>query len=193
VTPEARAQAIEESEGPKLRALVKAAAKLATMPGAYPAKAARVMDIADAIGRTITPFTPCGGGCSHCCHMATALSGFEARMIGTYVGREPARLGREMKADRDVQAQLIDRFTGVPCPFLEGGRCTVYAVRPIACRIHHSMNDDETDCRIVPGERIVVPRINLEAFLAMQALIMLPDDFGDIREFFPPVDAQGEP
>ncbi len=111
-------------------------------------------------------------------------------MIGRYVGREPVKLGRENSADPDTETMLREKYTGVACPFLVESKCSVYAVRPIACRLHHNLNDDETNCKIgapdITGPRPAVPQINLTPMTLAAAFVFIADDYGDIREFFPP-------
>lgn len=191
---QANADRIDAAVGPKLVMLVRAAVELANnrrvMNGD---KAEAIISIAEDISRTITPHTACRDKCSHCCHMATAISGFEAAMISRFTGRKMERPGRNGVEDVDgsLQAELVWKYTGVPCPFLVDEKCSVYAVRPVACRIHHNLDDTADVCRIVPGGQEVnqhrpsVPELDLRPFIVAHASIFLADDFGDIREFFP--------
>ena len=187
VMPEERAQELVRLEGTKIGALVRAAAKLVRARG--PDRQAQIIEIADELSRTITPHVACARGCSECCYMATNLSRYEADMIGRYIGREPERLGRERKTTPRLADDLRARYTGVACPFLDAGRCSIYAVRPIACRTHHTMMDDETNCRLRLGEdgRVVnpTPSLNLSTVGSAAAAIFAGQDYGDIREFFP--------
>ena len=187
MSAENNAAAIMAAEGPKLARLVAEAVAVLQRPKMRAQdRGDKIIDIAEAISRTITPLSPCRNACSHCCHMATAISGFEARMIGRYVGREPAKLGRENAASDTLQAELVERYTGVACPFLSpAGKCSVYAVRPAACRLHHSVEDSPDNCDIAahPGARVA--HLNLTAVQASLASIFIAEDFGDIREFFP--------
>jgi uncharacterized protein len=192
MTPEERAQEVMRREGPRIMALVQAASQLpaARMPAAR--KHQRILDIAERLSRTITPHTACARGCSECCHMATNLSAYEAKLIGRFVGREPRRLRREGKVVPALGEELRARYTGAPCPFLKAGRCSVYPVRPLACRVHHTMRDDETECRLELDEagRVInrTPALNLSPVGMASAAIFAGGDFGDIREFFPPGD-----
>ena len=190
MTPEERAQEVMRLEGPRITALVQAASQLpaARLPAAQKHK--RIIEIAEKLSRTITPHTACARGCSECCHMATNISAYEAKVIGRFIGRDPKRLRREGKAVPALGDELRIRFTGVPCPFLKEGRCAVYTVRPLACRIHHTMRDDESDCRLrldAAGNAINrTPSLNLSPVGMASAAIFDGGDFGDIREFFPP-------
>jgi Fe-S-cluster containining protein len=189
MTPEERAREIIRLEGPKIVALVHAAASVAraSLPAAK--KRQRVIEIAEDLSRTITPHTACSRGCSECCHMSTKLSGHEAAKIGRFLGREPRRLGRGRKALPGLADELRVRYTGVPCPFLAAGRCAIYPVRPIACRTHHTMMDDETSCRVrldADGRAAnPTPALNLSGFAAAVGAVFGGEEVGDIREFFP--------
>jgi len=190
MTPEERAQEVMRLEGPRILALVQAASQLpaARLPAGQ--KGRQIIDIAEKLSRTITPHTACARGCSECCHMATNISTYEAKMIGRFVGRDPKRLRREGKVVPALGDELRARYTGVPCPFLKDGRCSVYPARPLACRIHHTMRDDESDCRLRLDEQGRVtnptPALNLSPVGTASAQIFSGGDFGDIREFFPP-------
>jgi len=186
--PEERAAALMAGAGPQIQALIREAVKLAVNPrGLSPAdRADALMTVSENLSRTIVPYTPCVKGCSHCCYMATCISGHEARMIGRYLGRDPKRLGRENVFSDSLQEYLLATFTGVPCSLLdERGKCSVYPVRPIACRLHHSLEPTEENCKIVPGVPITVAHINLTVVDVAHASLFAADDFGDIREFFP--------
>lgn len=183
-----RGEHIKRVAGARLVALINEAAELARKPAPFQLKAVGFYRIAEELGAAITPHTPCAAGtCSHCCYMATAVSGWEAALIGRHIGRKPVALHREGDAAVS-QAEMLERFTGTRCTFLnDEGRCGIYTVRPMACRLHHSCNDTEAECRINRDDPDPpkVPRMNLSEFVSLQAFVFLGDDYGDIREFFP--------
>lgn len=125
----------------------------------------------------------CRKGCSHCCHIAVGVLSPEAEVIGQRIGIAP----------QDVPGRLD--FRGFhygydnPCPFLAGGECSIYAHRPLACRIQYSVAPTEDPCRLDPSrgpDR--VPYLNLRAFdMAMVRIAADSGAFalGDIREFWP--------
>ena len=188
MTPEERAREVFRFEGPRIKALVDEAARLAKLRFPTEWQRERIFAIAEDFSRTITPHTACARGCSECCHLCTKISGYEAKLIGEYVGREPRLLGRRRRVTSDDELRI--RFTGVPCPFLANGRCAVYPVRPVACRTHHTMMDDELQCRVKLDERGQAinrtPALNVSALAAAAEALFSRDDYGDIREFFPP-------
>ncbi|MHC5540226.1 YkgJ family cysteine cluster protein [Singulisphaera rosea] len=95
----------------------------------------------------------CRSGCTYCCMFPVAASAPEVLAIATFV-RD--RLDEEQRAalDRRVEANISategmdmtqrDRVR-LDCPFLDAGECTVYEVRPVACRGYSSYSVD--DCR----------------------------------------------
>src|SRR3954452_25307162 len=95
----------------------------------------------------------CRSGCTYCCMVPVAASAPEVLAIATFV-REQFDEGRQAALDRRVEANISategmdmsqrDRVR-LDCPFLEAGKCTVYEVRPIACRGYSSYSVE--DCR----------------------------------------------
>ena len=95
----------------------------------------------------------CRSGCTYCCMVPVAASAPEVLAIDTFV-RERFDERRKAALDRRVEANISatkgmdmnqrDRVR-LNCPFLEAGKCSVYEVRPIACRGYSSYSVD--DCR----------------------------------------------
>ena len=95
----------------------------------------------------------CRSGCTYCCMVPVAASAPEVLAIATFV-RERFDEERQAALDRRVEANIAategmdmsqrDRVR-LDCPFLEAGECTVYEVRPIACRGYSSYSVE--DCR----------------------------------------------
>lgn len=120
----------------------------------------------------------CKSGCSHCCHIPVKLSGMEAREIGLAIGREPV-------VQRDHLALEATSYSN-PCPFLVSDRCSIYEHRPVVCRTHMNMDQDELLCRLTSGMDIPVPYIDTREF--MMASILIAGKHGawaDIRQWFP--------
>ena len=84
-----------------------------------------------------------------------------------------------------------DRFYGQACPFLDAGRCTVYAARPIICRLHHSLNNSPAncDCSMPPSERKAIGQYDPDYVEMPYHLLSIhgdPDEpWAAIHEFFP--------
>ncbi len=97
----------------------------------------------------------CGQGCSYCCNYHVHVSAPEAFAIATHlrVKWKPDRVD-EVKASlaknlEVVKGKTVDEHvaTNVRCAFLSPeAACSIYEVRPVACRKHHSF--DVEPCRV---------------------------------------------
>lgn len=154
------------------------------------------------IGKAIAPLAPCHAGCSHCCNMAVTIDRGEAELIGREIGRKvatpaPARTLRANDIlaadDRGEQLRRLDaqgawmrsNYDGIPCTFLSGGRCSIYEFRPMACRLHWSMEATAQPCELKAG----APTVRYANTQAEQQLYtsVFADNFhlADIRDWFP--------
>jgi hypothetical protein len=145
------------------------------------AKMQRFWEAADKLCKAITPFTACRNKCSYCCNIAATMTETEADILGKYVGRKPKKITQRV----DILAN-IPKYSGVPCPFLKKGKCSVYEVRPLACRIHFNLADTPHFCNtdIPPGES-VVPQINNSEIDRAHFQAFGKEVWADIRDFFP--------
>lgn len=145
---------------------------------------ARILRFADVIAAAISPHAGCKHACSSCCHISVGLSGAEAQIIGRAIGVEPAT---NVSSHGDREA-LVKHYFGEPCPFLSNGGCSIYDHRPVACRLHFSLDRDGYFCRTsIAPEESIVPNVNLESYWMIYGLIaaQMSRDEGDIRLFFP--------
>ncbi|MBL8176440.1 MAG: YkgJ family cysteine cluster protein [Bryobacterales bacterium] len=104
----------------------------------------------------------CRAGCAACCRQIVPLSTWEARHIANHIAAipEPKRTSVVSRFQAAVQAMsdasLTEPFLnpdaragrsihelglaylalGIPCPLLENEACSIYAIRPMACREH---------------------------------------------------------
>jgi hypothetical protein len=92
----------------------------------------------------------CQAGCSFCCHIKVDLSAHEVLVIADFVKRKiggeelgviakRASENQELLKPLNVEQQFM---TNVPCPLLKDNHCSVYPVRPLACRRHHARSVD---------------------------------------------------
>lgn len=149
------------------------------------AKLYLMRDLAAELAKAAEGVVACKSGCDHCCKMATCVSVQEAQLIARETG---AKL-HTPKQYNHFDA-MRKQFEGVPCTFLKDGRCSIYASRPYACRIHYTMDRDSMLCEIRPGEKIRAPHLNTTDYekTYVQALgngNPLSMQYADIREFFP--------
>lgn len=153
---------------------------LLNRPGAtWGEKLAVAYDYVDSFKPYLADKATCSKGCSHCCHMDVHITSLEAEMIALTLGI-PMRPGREMTTGHTSA-----------CPFLaETGQCSVYELRPMACRMFHAFGEPK-NCK--PGNRQAMyghpPNYgngiwkNLVVWLHTNVLQM-GGSIRDIRDFF---------
>lgn len=138
--------------------------------------------LTDELAKATKGIVPCKSGCSHCCHMATNITIEEAEALSK-ASCKPLTIPGTWD-DKDI----VQRFEGIPCPFLVDSKCSVYDARPFPCRTHYSVDRDNLLCKIIPGHKIRTPNFNNEKFNLI-AMLSYEDPqevkFADIREFFP--------
>src|SRR6478752_5417576 len=98
----------------------------------------------------------CKAGCDHCCHQPVGLTPPEALAIFAHLRQTlasdelasvAARLAQRARETRGLSS--AERFSpDQPCPFLERGRCSIYEVRPLACRGMNSLDAEECKTRL---------------------------------------------
>ena len=94
----------------------------------------------------------CKAGCDHCCHQVVGITAPEALAIVDHVRHAwslaevsalAARVADAYQRSRGLSS--AQRFSPEhPCPLLNAGKCSVYEVRPLACRGVNSLS--ESDC-----------------------------------------------
>lgn len=152
---------------------------------------------ADHVNRVALPMTACAAGCSSCCNIGVSVLEPEAQVIGREIGRTPSSPveGKFVIVDPegDVNsaasqaAALGAEFNGQPCTFLGAdGTCTIYASRPLACRVQINLDTDDLLCRVVPGGAVPVPYLSsMSTKLAYMLAFGRGHKMADLRYFFP--------
>jgi hypothetical protein len=152
-----------------------------------PLKYDRLTALIDEAARLIAPATPCRKGCGNCCKIAVSISEEEAVRLAQHTGRAMRPQG---KIDEELVTRLdrnAEKYYGVRCPFLgEQDECTVYVVRPVACRAYHSLNDTAAECAVTPEMKDagIIPTVNLHQALYATAFLGVNRSYGDIRDYF---------
>jgi Fe-S-cluster containining protein len=152
------------------------------------AKVILLQQMADKMGEASKGLVPCRKGCSHCCHMATMIHLDEAKAIAAATGAKMVT-PKAFNVDLQYVDKIRARYDGVACRFLVNNACSIYAQRPLACRLHVIVDIDNLLCEIVPGQKIRLPMIDTrEADWAISMAWGGPLEmkYADIREFFPP-------
>lgn len=88
----------------------------------------------------------CKQGCSWCCFQTVFAVTHELLYISAYVQMNMSLEKRQhiLERARENVAQTLNKSLKeqarlkIPCPFLESGSCSIYQVRPMACRIYLS-------------------------------------------------------
>lgn len=155
--------------------------RIVDLPISKRAKMDRFLEAASALSDAVKPFTACKAGCSYCCNIAATITAQEATIIAKATGRKARKLDGRV----DYEASR-EQYTGVPCPFLKKGKCSIYEVRPLACRLHVNMADSNFFCNTeVPPGQSVVPQLTNHQILLAQAKVFHNETWADIRDFFP--------
>lgn len=96
----------------------------------------------------------CAAGCAHCCHQSVGVTGVEALTIVNHIRQTWTDEGQKALAER--ARAMRERTRGMtykqrhspnlPCIFLgDGGKCTIYPVRPLVCRAVNSLSAEECE------------------------------------------------
>lgn len=118
-------------------ALARTMDDLVKTPAALARRAQDVFELSAQLGAPLDKLA-CGKGCAYCCHGMVAITVPEAFLLAAHV-----RAGGEaaIAAFRDRAATMAGKTPAerlgakLPCPLLgDGGACSVYSIRPIACR-----------------------------------------------------------
>lgn len=151
-------------------------------------KRARVIAIADEQVKSLSTHVACKIGCSHCCKLSTPILEHEAERLQKASGRPMTRL---LHRTLEEVALAGLEFVGKPCPFLIDDKCSVYQSRPLICRVHHSLNPDESACaaNVSLNPTGVVTMYDADAleipYLYLNSRVRPDEPFGNIGEFFP--------
>lgn len=187
--PALRAEALRQAEANSARInskidFTKFEAKFDRIAGLkIPAKAKtlQMWEVGAEISKAITPYVACKQGCSFCCNIATTITTTEAQIIGKHVGRKPQVFTKRVNILTN-----IPKYSGVPCPFLKEGRCSIYEVRPLACRIHFNLSDSPYFCNTsIPSKDSIVPQTNNDNIDAAHFKAFHNEIWADMRDFFP--------
>lgn len=109
-----------------------------------------------ALQLTLTRFTPACTRCVKptCCWQRVLAYGSEARAIADAIhDNEPLKENlrqwvRTFLTLRRDEQMYADRYFTLrrKCPFLVAGKCAVYEQRPVACRVHFSLEETPDLC-----------------------------------------------
>lgn len=150
--------------------------ELARIQGSALKKLRALHRVTDEFTIATAPHVACRRGCSACCHIPVSIFPVEAELIEKRTGHQ--RLPSPLP---------VRQFLGVPCPFLNGGICTIYDSRPMVCRQHVAFTATAYWCQV---ERCYEQEMPMMGFSNVQtAFETIVDQDGrrmplDIRQIF---------
>lgn len=134
----------------------------------------------------------CRTGCSHCCQIPVTISLIEAHLLGRASGRMPSAPSRSVRITDQVSMEILAAMEQqlhdgplAPCPFLRSGHCSVYDMRPMACRTLLNLDDDDLLCRHSEGVQAEVPYAGATKLQFFALMAQAGTQYADIRDFFP--------
>jgi len=135
--------------------------------------------IAQSIARDKGTAISCKKGCHFCCRQSVVISAGEAELIAEYCKERGINIPKDY-----LEEQLKYDWKEIAvkdvgwCVFLKGGECSIYPVRPLACRKYFVASPPE-QCDTVKfpsskGHRVAVavytwPEIEASAFAALMS------------------------
>lgn len=141
---------------------------------AFIAQLHRGLDTVAEQARATGPQPACQAGCAHCCHLRVEATEPEVFRIAQHLRAQPAEaLADAVSAlQRHVATAALNptKTARQACSFLVDDRCSIYPVRPAACRKAHSLSAPhcaEQSATIPQNLRLLV---DAEALMAGTAL-----------------------
>ena len=108
---------------------------------AFIAQLHRGLDTVAEQARTTGPQSACQAGCAHCCHLRVEATEPEVFHIAQHLRAQPATVQADaISALQRHVATAHASTTRQACSFLVDERCSIYPVRPAACRKAHSLS-----------------------------------------------------
>lgn len=129
----------------------------------------------DELSISLSKFMPCKKGCAFCCHYKISISEIEVAYIEKHTKH---RRLKKMTSWQD--------FHGHACPFLKENVCSIYAVRPFACRRHNALTKDAFWCNHEHSDRAfpLIRFTNVDRVFDLIRLEANASEHSDIRQFF---------
>lgn len=114
-------------------------------------KMAAVREVMEAMDRTIKEGNrenSCKKGCNFCCRINVDVMPEEAEVIAEYCRENDIPISKDyLKKQMKIRKEEIGFSSVAACVFLKDGECSIYPVRPLACRKYLVATPPE-DCDI---------------------------------------------
>ena len=138
----------------------------------------KIYKFMDLYAEFVATFAVCSKGCSYCCTNDIYISEIEAKYIEE---NSTSKIKRSLKKP--------SKGNKSPCPFLSENKCSIYKIRPFACRTLFTL-DDPKYC--VDGEEHILYGSNgdvytVDFYKELDEIIFQANGKGailDIRDFF---------
>lgn len=159
---------------------------LSVSPKSRQHKMFKLHQVMDEISEVVTPYSACRNGCSFCCSQSVAITTAEAHYISKATGipyKKPT-----VAYTPTTLPTYQQKYAGQPCPFLRASRCSIYAYRPLVCRLLYNMSNHPEVCDIVGYPNLSVPYLDTKV-LFEASLPILGTEHSDIRHYFDSVPA----
>lgn len=145
-----------------------------------------IKEAASTISKVGEKISCCKSGCNYCCNIGTLIEEAEAVVIAKHLKLNAATVLQSGKAGVDPKPN-IKKYMGVPCPMLnEQGRCSIYSIRPNACKLNFNVSDYPQLCD-TKQSAMDVPYMNNTKFWKVLSVHNPEMKIADIRDFFPKV------
>jgi uncharacterized protein len=149
--------------------------------GSSKSKLRKIYLLLNEISEVRAPFVACGKGCAQCCNVNITVSKVEAKAISE-------NTGWKLNTVSETKKHKLDKYLGVPCPFLENDACSIYENRPMVCRTHASFFTSPKWCDTKVCLEIEAPLVNFagihQAYAAISDSQATIPVMADIRDFF---------
>lgn len=123
----------------------------------------------------------CGSGCDLCCYFRVSVKAHEVLLMAETIKHNWSSVNRDkLRQCLNEKAKIVKGMTSkqqlavnIQCPLLMDNKCSVYAIRPLGCRRHHSqdvsgcryLNDhpDDMSYRVTTNPHLTIGSLEIES------------------------------
>jgi hypothetical protein len=140
--------------------------------------------------KDITAMTACKKGCAHCCHTWVSAPAPEILFLAKRIAERHGASAVQRIRDAHMHTKGFEKglrgVDPISCPLLDQDLCSVYDVRPTACRFASSANADicARSFRQGSNESIPTPTVHLRARAGYQIALAIALDGARLPYYF---------